>query len=213
MIFYRRYGNGIFRFLFFCIYLCTVISTQVSAHNKDSHDDREIQNNSEAGSVQQFAIETLRIPNVPVIDTAYHTEGFVSRFINAKTVVISLTYTGCETLCPITNVILQQLDRAIHDNNLTSIHIVTLSIDPQNDTPDAMRASADLLESSERWTWLTATPQHGRMLMRSFDVDVTVLEEHDPMFLVGNIATGRFIRVIGIPDPEQLIAISRSNFL
>lgn len=213
MMFYKRHGNGIFRFLFFCIFICAVIGTHVSAHNMDSHDARHIQGIAEAGSAQQFAIETLRIPDVPVIDTAYHTEGFVSRFIDTDTVVISLTYTGCETLCPITNAILQQLDRTLQGNNLSSIQIVTLSIDPENDTPDAMRASADLLESSERWTWLTATPQHGRMLLNSFDVDVTAVEEHDPMFLVGNIATGRFIRVIGIPDPEQLIAISESNFL
>jgi len=191
----------------------TVFSTNVLAHNEDSHDVSGSPSNAETDSVQQFAVETLRIPNVPVIDTAYHTEGFISRFAKTETVVISLTYTGCETLCPISNVILQQLDRTLTVDNIPAVQIVTLSIDPEQDTPDTLRATAERLDSSERWTWLTATPQHGRMLLNSLDVDVSALEEHDPVFLVGNLSTGRFIRVVGMPDPEQLIAISRSELL
>lgn len=209
----RNIRNSIFLVLLFCISVLSAISARVLAHNTDGDVHPVTADKSDAGSVQQFGVETLRIPDVPVIDTHYRTTGFVSRFADAGTVVISLTYTGCETLCPISNVILQQLDRALADSNVPHIQIVTLSIDPDKDTPETLQASAERLESSERWTWLTATAEHSRMLFSSLDVDVNELEEHDPMFLVGNVSTGRFIRVVGMPDPDQLFAISRSEQL
>jgi len=200
------------RFLFIlCINLIVVFATTVvMAHDKSKHTTVD---KVGAGSVQQFAVETLRIPDVPVIDTNYNTRGFVSRFASEGTVVISLTYTGCETLCPVSNLILQQLDKSLAETNTPSMKIVTLSIDPEMDTPDALRASAKSLKSSEHWTWLTASAQHSRLLLDSLDVDVGALEDHDPMFLIGNVSTGRFIRVIGMPDPDQLLAISRSELL
>jgi len=194
-----------------CISLIGCFSANgVMAHGANQH---AMTNESDAKSTQQFAVETLRIPDVPVIDANYNTQGFVSRFAGAGTIVISLTYASCETLCPVSNVILQQLDRSLENVSTPSMKIVTLSIDPENDTPDAMRTAAEKLESSERWTWLSASAQHGRMLLDSLDVDISAIEEHDPMFLVGNVSTGRFIRVIGMPDPDQLLVLGRSEQL
>ena len=188
-----------------CLYTSGAMAHDVNQHTKINEGSSE--------SVQQFAVETLRIPDVPVIDTDYNTQGFVSRFADEGTIVISLTYTSCETLCPVSNIVLQQLDRSLVDMNMPSMKIVTLSIDPDNDTPDALRSSAKMLESSERWIWLTASAQHGRMLLDSLGVDTGAVEDHDPMFLVGNVTTGRFIRVIGMPDPDQLLALGRSDQL
>jgi len=197
-------------FIIAIILVAGIATTGVMAHdaNKQATVDK-----LGAGSVQQFAVETLRIPDVPVIDSNYNTRGFVSRFADKGTIVISLTYTGCETLCPVSNVILQQLDRSLAGTNTPSMKIVTLSIDPEMDTPETLRVAAKKLQSSEHWTWLTASAQHSRMLLDSLDVDVGALEEHDPMFLIGKVSTGRFIRVIGMPDPDQLLAISRSELL
>jgi len=207
---YGNIRNGAFLVLFFCIGVFPGMGSTVLAHNGAAH--TSLPENS-VGLVQQFAVETLRIPNVPVIDASYHTEGFIARFVDAGTIVISLTYTDCKTLCPISNVILQQLDKALSDSNSPSLQIVTLSIDPERETPDTLQASSDFLDSSKRWTWLTATSEHSRMLFKSLDVDINALEDHDPMFLVGNVSTGRFIRVVGMPDPDQLIAIGLSEQL
>lgn len=211
MIRFRRRQIGVFSVLLFTIGAFTGFSASVMAHGSEEHKNAVAK--SDAESVQQFAVETLRIPNVPVIDASHITEGFVSRFAGAGTIIISPTYTGCKTICPVSNIVLQELDKALVEQSELPIQIVTVSIDPQSDTPDVLRATADLLGSSDRWTWLTATAQHSRMLLNSLDVDVTSLEEHDPTFLVGNVSTGRFIRVIGLPDPDQLLAISQSEQL
>lgn len=211
MIFFSVSLNQFRQLLFICISLIVVFATtDIMAHDAKKHVTAE---EGGAVSVQQFAVETLSIPDVPVIDSNYDTQGFVSRFAGEGTIVISLTYTGCETLCPVSNLILQQLDKSLAEANSPSMKIVTLSIDPEKDTPDALRASAKSLKSSEHWTWLTASAQHSRLLLDSLDVDVGALEDHDPMFLVGKVSTGRFIRVIGMPDPDQLLAISRSELL
>lgn len=157
---------------------------------------------------QVFPTETLSVGDIPVTDAGFHTEGFVTRFATAGTLILSFTYTNCETLCPITNAILASVDDSLGEQ---PIRIVTVSIDPAVDTPTALAATAEALGASARWTFLTAAPAENRMLLSALGVDVAALDEHDPMFLVGDVCTGRFTRVLGVPEPSALVALARAH--
>jgi len=164
---------------------------------------------SDSGAIEAIAMEKLLPANVPVTDMAYQTKGFVSRFRDLGTLIISFTYTNCESMCPLTNAILSGVDQALSTEN--GITIVTLSIDPIHDTPAILKQSAQDLEASEKWVWLTAAESDHRLLMDGLGVEVTTLAEHDPMFLIGDVCSGRFSRVIGVPDPDQLLELARSH--
>ncbi len=163
-----------------------------------------------AAGAREFALESLSVPDVSVVDHRGARGGIRSRLAGRGTLLISFTYTGCETLCPITNAILAQVDARLRDVDHRPLHIVTLSLDPERDTPEALSGMAGSLGASEGWTWLTATPADNRRLLESLGADVVTLESHDPMFLIGNLTDGRFVRVVGMPEPARLIAIARS---
>lgn len=176
------------------------------AYAAESHHDHQHQVMS--GEPHVFESEALRIANVPVIDPDYAAEGFVSRFAGAGTLILSFTYTNCETLCPVTNAILAGVDEELGEDDIT---IVSLSIDPVVDTPEALGAYASDLGASDRWVWLTAKPSDNRLLLGDLGVDVATLEQHDPTFLIGDVCTGTFTRVIGVPEPDALIDLARTH--
>ncbi len=195
-----------------CVVFITLFQVMpAAAHDKVMHNSNAAADSSTASEPQIFEAETLRIPDAPVVDSDYYSEGFVSRYRGKGQLLISFTYTGCETLCPVSNAVLQQLDRRLSDMADVPLHIVTLSIDPIRDTPAALQESRKTLNASDNWSWLTAAPQDNRLLLESFGIDPGLLEEHDPMFLLGDLSTGEFVRIIGMPDPDRILRIAQSN--
>ena len=185
--------------------LCASLAVlALSVPQANAHDSRH-----QLADTAVLPQERLTVSNIPVTDTSDRTLGFVERFGSAGTLILSFTYTGCETLCPVTNAILGEVDRQMADS--APLTIVSVSIDPVHDTPEALRRMSADLGASANWVWLTAAPRENRMLLGELGVDVAALEAHDPVFLVGDLCSGRFTRVIGVPDPAALIDIARHH--
>lgn len=152
-------------------------------------------------------VERLRLPDVPVTDAQHRTEGFVSRFRASGTVIVSFAFTECTTFCPLTNTILTVVDERIVADRLP-ITLVTVSIDPVNDTPDKLAAAAADYGASPAWIWLTAAPMETFVLLDSLGLPPGPISDHDPMLLIGDVRTGMFRRIVGLPEPERLIDLA-----
>ncbi len=153
------------------------------------------------------ATERLALPDAPMTDSSYRVEGFVSRLHGAGTVIVSFSFVECTTLCPITNAILAEVDDRIVAERLP-LTIVTLTIDPVNDTPAKLAEAAQAVGASDRWLWLTAAPFDTFLLLDSFGLPAGPIEDHNPMLLIGNVGTGEFQRIVGLPEPDGLIDLA-----
>lgn len=158
-----------------------------------------------AAEAARFPPETLLAPNVPFVERDGRRGAFVDRFGSAGPVVISFTYASCTTVCPVANAVLAEVQE-----ELDQVTLLTVSIDPARDTPAVMARSAEAFGAGPNWHWLAASPADTAELMAAYGVPRGPLEEHDPMFLIGDVGTGRFVRVVGLPAAEELQWIVQS---
>lgn len=156
---------------------------------------------------ERAATEQLVLPDAPVTDASYRIDGFVSRLHSAGTVIVSFSFIECTALCPMTNAILAEVDDRIVAEGLP-LTIVTLTIDPVNDTPAKLAEAAGAVGASDRWIWLTAAPVDTFLLLDSFGLPPGPIEDHNPMLLIGNVGTGEFQRIVGLPEPDGLIDLA-----
>ena len=117
-------------------------------------------------------------------------------------VVINFNYTTCDTICPLGNVVMADLDAMLGPER--AVRLLSITIDPARDTPDRMRAAAEEFGASARWRWLTGNPGEVKRLLAAFDADYTNIVLHDPMFLVGRVEDGRFYRSLSMPEAGDL---------
>ncbi len=69
--------------------------------------------------------------------------------------VASFVFTSCPSVCPALMEKMQQLQHRTR-NAGTGVQLVTFTVDPENDTPEVLRAYAQRFRaSSYRWTFLT----------------------------------------------------------
>jgi cytochrome oxidase Cu insertion factor (SCO1/SenC/PrrC family) len=88
-------------------------------------------------------------PNLPVIDQNGRTLKFYDDVIKGKIVIISFIYTTCQDACPLTTARLVQLADKLEKTGAVvgrDLFFVSMSVDPNNDTPERLKAFADAFD-------------------------------------------------------------------
>lgn len=180
-----------------------LLASTLSAHDGHKHTSASSEVSPEA--------ERLAMPNLPVTDRFGVERGFRDSLPSAETVILSFTYTACDTLCDISNAVLQVVDRELATQADRDGTIVTVGIDPVRDTVQAMQTSAENLDASADWLWLAGGPRGTRPLLEALRFPAGALDAHEPMFLVGRPCNTRFTRVVGLADPSALLDLIKAQ--
>ncbi|VVT10061.1 Electron transport protein SCO1/SenC [Roseovarius sp. EC-HK134] len=149
-----------------------------------------------------FARERLAMPQVTLIDQYAREQAFHGPLTDGQMLVINFNYTTCESICPIGNDVMAELDDMLPTD--APVRLLSITIDPGRDTPAHMRKAADTFGASERWSWLTGTPGEVSRLLAAFDADFANIVLHDPVFIVGDLQSERFYRSQSIPEAQEL---------
>lgn len=158
---------------------------------------------AETPSAADFAPERLSVPRVTLIDQYAREQEFHGPLTKGRLLVINFNYTTCDSICPIGNDVMAQLDDLLAPD--APVRLMSITIDPGRDTPAHMRKAADSFGASDRWSWLTGSPGEMSRLLAAFDADVANIALHDPIFLVGDLDTQRFYRSLSMPDAQELL--------
>ena len=153
---------------------------------------------------EYFREERIHLPDVAMIDAASKAFQLRRDVEEEALVVINFSYTTCESICPLGNQILQFVDER-RDEISRPVQLLTITIDPANDTPDIMGRTAKAFGASESWHWLTSSPGGIAEILDAADADVADIELHDPIFLVGEIHSGSFFRSLSMPDADEIM--------
>ena len=149
-----------------------------------------------------FATERLAVPDVTLIDQNAMPQRLKGPLTEGQIVVLNFSYTTCDTICPLGNVVLADLQDLLPPE--APVRLLSVTIDPATDTVELMRDTADAFGAGPRWTWLTGAPVDVARLTAAFDADYANIALHDPMFLVGRVDDGQFYRSLSMPSPQDL---------
>jgi protein SCO1 len=130
--------------------------------------------------------------------------------IKGKIVAVNVIYTNCQFACPIETARMARMQQLLGDRMGREVFFLSISIDPEHDTPQVLKAYAEKFKAGPGWTFLT-----GRMI----DIDALskklglwsdpteTKDGHMPMLLVGNEATGQWMRTSALDNPAYTARI------
>lgn len=151
--------------------------------------------------------ETRVILPDAVLQDSEGRQQMLSSLIGNRVVVLNFVFTSCTTVCPAFSAILRSTEQQLTDRLGKEVILVSISVDPLNDTPAKLRTYANKIGAGAHWYWLTGSQANIEKTMRAFGVPVGGRpEDHPPTILVGKASTGRWLRWIGMASPESLIA-------
>lgn len=149
-------------------------------------------------------------PNLPVVTQDGKTLRFYDDLIKGKIVVISFIFTSCKDLCPITTSRLAQVEEKLGESVGRDVFIYSISVDPENDTPQRLKQYAEAFHTGPGWLFLTGTLADIRAINGKLGERMRSLSEHRNEIVLGNDATGEWQRDNVFGDLNRVVTSIRA---
>jgi protein SCO1 len=130
---------------------------------------------------------------------------FYDDVIKGKIVAINLIYTTCKYACPLETARLSQVARLLGDRMGRDVFFYSITIDPEVDTPAVLKAYAAKYQAGPGWTFLTGKKDEIETISKKLGLysepDPTNPDGHQAYLLIGNEATGQWMRNSAVDNP------------
>jgi protein SCO1/2 len=147
----------------------------------------------------------ITVPKVTLLDSEGRQQE-LPRLMHDRVVILNFVFTSCSTICPMLSAIMRNTEERLSDRLGKEVILISISVDPANDTPERLRAYAKKTGAGSNWHWLTGNPIDIDHALKAFGVPIGGRpENHPPTILVGNTLTGRWFRWVGMTTPESLL--------
>jgi protein SCO1/2 len=152
-------------------------------------------------------------PNVPLTDQNGRTLRFYDDLLKDKKVIVNFIYTRCGDSCPLETARLGQVSRILGDRMGRDIFFYSVSVDPTRDTPAELKEYAGRYHAGPGWLFLTGKRADIELVRkklgqapRSGENEMT---DHSTHLMIGNVATGQWLRDSSLDNPQYIAAIIR----
>lgn len=142
------------------------------------------------------------IPDVRVTTQDGTTVNFYSDLIKGNVVAVNFVFTSCSTVCPPMGAIFGKLQAQRAD-----AHLVSVSIDPEADTPAKLKAWSRKFGARPGWTLVTGQKADIVRILKAMNAYSPDFANHQPVTLLGNDATGTWKRAYGFTSAAKLAAM------
>ncbi|MEW6116328.1 MAG: SCO family protein [Nitrospirota bacterium] len=121
-----------------------------------------------------------------------------------KPVMLDFIYGTCTTICPVLSAGYSNLQKKLGPA-AQNVQLVSISIDPEHDTPEVMREYLKRYRAKPGWDFLTGTREDIDRVMRAFDAYVPNKMAHYPLTLLRFPGNDAWVRIYGLIGTGELM--------
>jgi protein SCO1/2 len=133
-----------------------------------------------------------------------------SDVIKDRVVVVNAFFATCQGSCLPMNRNLEKLQATFKERLGKDLYIVSISVDPTVDTPQALKEYAKKLNAAPGRLFLTGKKENVDWALYRLGQYVEQREQHTNVFIIGNERTGLWKKAFGLAPAEELVKIVES---
>jgi protein SCO1/2 len=151
----------------------------------------------------QRTAEKYTVPDVILVNQDGRKISFKRYLETDKPVMVEFIYATCTTICPVLSAGFANLQRKLGPN-AAQIRLISISIDPENDSPPVMKEYLKKYGAGTGWDFLSGSRADIDVVMRAFDAYVANKMYHLPLTLIRSPADGSWFRIKGLMGAADL---------
>ncbi len=123
---------------------------------------------------------------------------------DGRPVLLNFIFTTCSSICPLTSRTLEEFQRKL-GAEAARVHMMSISIDPEQDTPARLREYARKFHAGPAWHYYTGTVAASIAAQKAFDVYRGEKMSHTPVTLLRSAPGKPWLRIEGFVTPDELV--------
>lgn len=154
------------------------------------------------------------IADVTVRDQDDRELRFNRDLVQGRVVAINFVFTGCSAVCPLLGANFASVQQLLGERatGAPQASLISVSIDPLNDTPAQLREWRNKFSTKPGWTLVTGRRNDMDRLLQSLGAAAPDPGAHAPFILiVDGVRGGPWLRMDGLTDPAKVAAALRER--
>ncbi|HEU4509700.1 MAG TPA: SCO family protein [Pyrinomonadaceae bacterium] len=135
---------------------------------------------------------------------------FYSDVLKGKTVVVNAFFTSCTSVCPPMNRNMEKIQEALGERVGRDVFLVSITVDPEVDTPARMKEYAQKFHAGKGWIFLTGKKENLDWALYKLGQYVERKDDHKTIFIIGNEPTGLWKKAFGMANVAELVQVVES---
>ena len=148
-------------------------------------------------SMQSYAA----IPDVVLIDSNAKPVRLRELLSSGDPVMVNFIFTTCSTICPVMVQVFADVRTRLGGES-KDLRMISISIDPENDTPAQLKAYSKNFGAGARWTFLTGRVEDIGNVQRAFDIYSSDKMTHTPLTLIHQPRSTTWVRIDGFANAD-----------
>jgi protein SCO1 len=132
---------------------------------------------------------------------------FYSDLIDGRIVIINSFFATCTGVCPVMGGTFKKIQSVLGDRIGKDVHLISISVDPENDTPAALRKYAKATAARPGWTFITGDKKNVETALHKLGLKTANKESHTPVVLIGNEPKGVWKKAFGLAASDEVIKL------
>jgi len=201
------------RFLSAVILLLGVISFSVKAQDQPPGQKPKPLEPSSLQQPEPAASARVRSPaekyfsDVELINQDGQKMRFYNDVLKDKVVVINTFFTSCTGVCPPINRTLERMQEALGDRLGKDAFLVSMSVDPETDTPSKLKEYSQRFHARSGWIFLTGKKENVDWALYKLGQYVETKDGHTTIIIIGNEPKGLWKKAFGLAKADELMKI------
>jgi protein SCO1/2 len=168
------------------------------------HDHHQLGNETALASVQRVE-RNITLPPVTMTRADGQRQPFATAVDDGRPVILNFIFTTCNAICPVTSQVFSEFRGLLDQNEREALNMVSVSIDPEQDTPRKLTAYAKRFGSNGTWAHYTGSTRDTELIQRAFEAWRGDKMNHVPQTFLRPAPGKPWVRLDGFISPEGLL--------
>ena len=177
------------------------VSPAVMGHNAQEHAGKAV---AIGGDAYKRSVKAYQVPDVVLTDFDDRPVRLRELLATNDPVMVNFIFTTCSTICPVTTSVLAEMPVRLGSEG-KRLRLISISIDPENDTPLQLKAYARSYQAGERWKFLTGRTADVKNVQMAFESYRGDKMSHEPVTLMRQSSGKSWVRIDGFATPDELV--------
>jgi protein SCO1/2 len=146
----------------------------------------------------------FRLPQVKLTRADGRKVGFPLDIDDGRPVLVNFIFTTCTAICPPMSQIFSEFQKKLGAER-DAVRMVSISIDPEQDTPKRLTEYAKKYKAGPQWTFYTGTLEASIAVQKAFAAYRGDKMNHTPVTFMRAAPGKPWVRLDGFTTPDELL--------
>jgi protein SCO1/2 len=155
------------------------------------------------------SVAEYTIPDITLVREDGKSVNLAAELNDGRPVVLNFVYTSCTTICPMSSQVFEQFQDELGGAR-EAVHLMSISIDPEQDTPARLREYAGRFHALKGWNHYSGTLAASLAVQKAFNAYRGDKMSHIPLTLTRAAPGKPWVRFDGFARADDLVAERRT---